>query len=120
MVVASVQCEGNREAKMDVFADVPITFLNKTSSVHRAVVFSRNASDYGGKSANPFVVWRILLTQGTARFTYPAEFGIGITWASPKDPGLRNQAGPYTARPGSTWRVTQGATSIGTPYLSEG
>lgn len=104
---------------VDVHADVSIEFHSRVPSAHRVIVFARNGSKVPSRKANPFVIWRVLHCLGTAKFVYPAEFGVGISWTDPRHRGLPQQAGPFAAKPGSIWAIVQGSENKRVPNFCQ-
>ena len=83
--------------------DIPIKYINATSNVDfEVVVFTKNFSTNTPKTY--YAAWQILRGQTSVQFVYPVSTSVGATY---KSSGQVITAGPFPAKLGSTWEITQ-------------
>ena len=84
-------------------SDIPIKYINGTSNVDfEVVVFTKNFSTKTPEVY--YAAWQILRGQSSVQFIYPASLSVGATYT---DGGQIITAGPFPAKLGSTWEITQ-------------
>ena len=83
--------------------DIPIKYINATSNTDfEVVVFTKNFSVNTPKTY--YAAWQILRGQTSVQFVYPVSMSVGATY---KSGGQLITAGPFPAKLGSTWEITQ-------------
>ena len=83
--------------------DIPIKYINATSNTDfEVVVFTKNFSTNTPKTY--YAAWQILRGQTSVQFVYPVSMSVGATY---KSGGQLITAGPFPAKLGSTWEITQ-------------
>ena len=83
--------------------DIPIKYINATSNVDfEVVVFTKNFSTNTPKTY--YVAWQLLRGQTSVQFVYPVAMAVGATYSQG---GQYITAGPFKAKLGSTWEITQ-------------
>ena len=83
--------------------DIPIKYINATTNVDfEVVVFTKNFSTNTPKTY--YAAWQILRGQTSVQFVYPVAMAVGATY---KSGGQLITAGPFPAKLGSTWEITQ-------------
>ena len=89
-------------------SDIKVTYINSTTDTDFAVVvFTKNFN-----LETPvvyYVAWRVLRVDSlTVDFVYPVTMDVGATYAYS---GQTMHAGPFPAKLGSTWEITQESIS---------
>ena len=83
--------------------DVPIKYINATTNTDfEVVVFTKNFSTNTPKTY--YAAWQVLRGQTSVQFVYPVSMSVGATY---KSGGQLITAGPFPAKLGSTWEITQ-------------
>lgn len=83
--------------------DIPICYINATTHTDfQVVVFTKNFTV--NMPLVYYVAWEILKTQSQIDFKYPVSMSVGATFESGDQ---TNIAGPFEAKLGSTWEITQ-------------
>ena len=83
--------------------DIPIKFINATSNVDfEVVVFTKNFNI--NTPMVYYAAWQVLRAQTSVQFVYPVAMSVGATYRSG---GQLITAGPFPAKLGSTWEITQ-------------
>ena len=83
--------------------DIPIKYVNATTNTDfEVVVFTKNFSTNTPKTY--YAAWQILRAQTSVQFVYPVSTAVGATYTSG---GQIITAGPFPAKLGSTWEITQ-------------
>ena len=86
---------------------IPIKYINSTGNVDfEVVVFTKNYSTDTPKTY--YVAWHVLKAQTSSEFVYPVEIEIGASYHF--DDQLIT-AGPFGAKLGSSWLITQDTSS---------
>ena len=84
-------------------SDIPIKYVNGTSNVDfEVVVFTKNFSTKTPEIY--YTAWQILRGQSSVQFIYPASLSVGAIYT---DGGQIITAGPFPAKLGSTWEISQ-------------
>ena len=87
--------------------DIPIKYINSTRNTDfEVVVFTKNFSTDTPKTY--YAAWQILRGQTSVQFIYPVSMGVGATYTSG---GQFITAGPFPAKLGSSWEITQESAS---------
>lgn len=95
--------------------DIPIKYVNNSGSTDfKVVVFTKNFSQSSGPTH--YTAWQVLHAQSVVEFMYPAEVSVGALY---KTKGQTIMAGPFPAKPGSTWSVEMDSPSS-SAILTEG
>ena len=83
--------------------DIPIKYINATTNTDfEVVVFTKNFSTNTPKTY--YAAWQVLRGQTSVQFVYPVTMSVGATY---KSGGQLITAGPFPAKLGSTWEITQ-------------
>ena len=83
--------------------DIPIKYINATTNTDfEVVVFTKNFSTNTPKTY--YAAWQVLRGQTSVQFVYPVTMSVGATY---KAGGQLITAGPFPAKLGSTWEITQ-------------
>ena len=94
--------------------DIPIKYINATSNVDfEVVVFTKNFSTNTPKTY--YVAWQLLRGQTSVEFVYPVQMQVGATYSQG---GQFITAGPFGAKLGTTWEISQESASA-TAVLKE-
>ena len=83
--------------------DIPIKYINATTNTDfEVVVFTKNFSTNTPKTY--YAAWQVLRGQTSVQFVYPVSMSVGATY---KSGGQVITAGPFPAKLGATWEITQ-------------
>ena len=101
---------------MSITSPVDIHYKNETTNVDfQVMVFSRNyASNVGGQPV--YAAWEVMRGQTEVRFRYSAEISVGATYRTQDQEII---SGPFGAKLGTTWSVSQSSVDA-TAELLEG
>ena len=83
--------------------DIPIKYINATGKTDfEVVVFTKNFNVNTPRVY--YAAWQILRAQNAVQFKYPVSLSVGATYQTG---GQTIFAGPFEAKLGSTWEITQ-------------
>ena len=95
--------------------DISIKYINETNNTDfEVVVFTKNYSTNTPKTY--YCAWQVLRGQNSVKFSYPVSTAVGAIYEH-EDQTIA--AGPFPAKLGSTWQITQDSAN-NTAVLSEG
>ena len=84
-------------------SSIPVKYINATNNTEFQVcVFAKNFSTSTPQVS--YTAWQVLKAQTSVSFTYPEELAVGATY---KVQSQEITAGPFPAKLGSTWEITQ-------------
>ena len=87
--------------------DIPIRYVNCTGKTDfEVVVFTKNYNTNTPKTH--YAAWKVLRRQSSVEFIYPVSMAVGVTC---KLGGQQITAGPFPAKLGSTWEISQDVIS---------
>ena len=94
--------------------DIPIKYINATRNTDfEVVVFTKNFNT--NKPTIYYAAWQILRGQSSVQFVYPVSMSVGAIYTSG---GQVITAGPFPAKLGSSWEITQ-ESAAATAVLKE-
>lgn len=94
---------------------IPIIYKNLTGqSEFQVLVFTKNYSSNTPRTY--YAAWEVLNAQTETKFSYPVDISVGATYQAGDQEIV---SGPFTAKLGSTWAISQ-ETAKTTANLLEG
>lgn len=96
-------------------SNIKVAYINSTGNTDfEVVVFTKNFNINTPKVY--YVAWQVLRGQSAVEFVYPVSMDVGATYTNS---GKTMRAGPFPAKLGSTWEITQESIKD-TAVLKEG